>query len=200
MFVAPAFAQEQAPVHNSVPLVDTPPITDGTAPHVEPDHVGIFPPFETTFFPSQIFWLIVTFGLFYLFLNKVVLPRLGHILEVRRDRIAQDLDAAAQMKGEADAAVAAYEQELADARARANVIGQEARDRAKTEAEASRREIEASLDSRLAEAEARITTIRDQAMAEVGVIAEETGAAIVEALGGRADRDAIAQAVAAQRS
>ena len=52
------------------------------------------------------------------------LPRLGGILEVRADRIAQDLDQAARMKDEADAAVAAYEQELAEASAKANAIGQ----------------------------------------------------------------------------
>ncbi|MBS9719734.1 F0F1 ATP synthase subunit B [Tianweitania sp. BSSL-BM11] len=200
MFVAPAFAQEQAPDTNSEPLTQTPAITDGTTSHTEAEHTGVFPPFETTFFPSQILWLAIIFGLFYLFLNKVVLPRLGHILEVRRDRIAQDLDTAARMKEEADAAVAAYEQELADARAKANVIGQEARDRAKAEAEASRRATEAGLDTRLAEAESRIASIKNAAMADVGVIAEETAIAIVEALGGRADGAAIASAVAAERS
>jgi F-type H+-transporting ATPase subunit b len=203
MFVAPAFAQEQAPsAGHDEPLTATPPIAgaEGTVQVDEVDHGGVFPPFETTLFPSQILWLAITFGLFYLFLNKVVLPRLGHILEIRRDRIAQDLDTAARMKEEADAAVAAYEQDLADARARANVIGQEARDRAKAEADVSRRETEAGLDARLAEAEARIAGIRNAAMAEVGTIAEETAAAIVEALGGRADQAAIASAVAAERS
>ena len=200
MFVAPAFAQEQAPDANSEPLTETPPVAQGTTEHTEAGHAGVFPPFETTLFPSQILWLAIFFGLFYLFLNKVVLPRLGHILEVRRDRIAQDLDTAARMKEEADAAVAAYEQELADARAKAGVIGQEARDRAKAEAEASRRAIEAGLDTRLAEAETRIASIKNAAMSEVGAIAEETAEAIVEALGGRADRAAIASAVAAERS
>jgi hypothetical protein len=63
-----------------------------------------FPPFETSTFPSQLLWLAITFGLFYLFLQKVVLPRIGGILEVRRDRIAQDLDQAARMREESDAA------------------------------------------------------------------------------------------------
>ena len=58
------------------------------------------------------------------------------------------------MKGEADAAVAAYEQELAEARANANVIGQKARDDGKAEAETARKSIEASLEAKLAEAEA----------------------------------------------
>ena len=149
-------------------------------------------------FPSQLLWLAITFGLFYLFLKRVALPRVGGILEVRSDRIAQDLDQAARMKGEADAAVAAYEQELAEARAKANAIGQEARDAAKAEAETKRKQVEAELEGKLAEAEARIATIKRRRMAEVGTIAADTAAAIVERLiGGKVDKATVAAAVKA---
>ena len=132
-------------------------------------------------FPSQLLWLAITFGLFYLFLKKVVLPRIGGILEVRRDRIAQDLDQAARLKGEADAAVAAYEQELAEARAKANAIGQEARDGAKAEAEAARKKVEAEPRRRSSPTPKRsIAAIKAAAMREVGAIAEDTAAAIVQ--------------------
>ena len=107
-------------------------------------------------FPSQLLWLAITFGLFYLFLKRVVLPRVGGILEVRRDRIAQDLDQAARMKDEADAAVAAYEQELAEARGQ----GQRDRPAGARQGQGRRRRraqaVEAELESKLAEAEASI--------------------------------------------
>ena len=104
------------------------------------------------------------------------------------------------MKGEADAAVAAYEQELADARARANVIGQEARDDAKAKAEAERKKVEASLEGKLSEAEARIALIKDAAMRDVGQIAEETASAVVRQLvGSDADKATVAAAVKAAR-
>lgn len=202
MFVAPAYAQEQTPAAQPEPLTETPPIAGAeAAAHTEQvEHsTGVFPPFESTMFPSQILWLVITFALFYLFLSKVVLPRLGYILEVRRDRIAQDLDTAARMKEEADAAIAAYEQDLANARSKAGVIGQEARDRAKAEAEENRRQTEAGLDGKLAEAEARIAAIKQSAMAEVGTIAEETANAIVEQLGGKSDPAAVSSAVAGAR-
>jgi F-type H+-transporting ATPase subunit b len=124
------------------------------------------------------------------------MPRLAGILDVRRDRIAQDLDKAAAMKSEADAAVAAYEQELAEAKSRANAIGQEARDSAKADAEAQRKEIESGLDAKLADAEARISSIKSSAMQEVGSIAEDTAQAIVQQLlGGTVDRKTVAAAV-----
>src|SRR6478752_5809114 len=76
---------------------------------------GVFPPFDSTHFSSQLLWLVITFGLFYLLMKKVIVPRVGGILEHRHDRIAQDLDEAARLKAEADAAVETYEKELAAA-------------------------------------------------------------------------------------
>ena len=185
MFVAPAFAQESE-AH--------------TEAGVEHETGGTFPPFDSSTFPSQLLWLAITFGLFYLFLKKVVLPRIGGILEVRSDRIAQDLDQAARMKEEADAAIAAYEQELADAKAKANAIGQSARDTAKAEAKTERKQVEASLESKLSDAEGRIALIKDAAMRDVGAIAEETAGAIVQQLiGAKAEKSAVSAAVKAAR-
>ena len=190
MFVTPGYAQETAPAEGEA----------HTAQEAGHEGGGSFPPFDSSTYPSQLLWLAVTFGLFYLFLKKVALPRLGGILEVRRDRIAQDLDQAARMKEEADAAVAAYEQELADARANANGIAQQARAAAQAEADAERKKIEAALEQKLGEAEASIATIKSSAMREVGAIAEETASAIVQQLlGGNADRGAIAAAVKSVR-
>lgn len=206
MFVTPGYAQETAPAEGEAQDAATEehgaaaPGAEAGA-HTEHPEAGSFPPFDPQYFPSQLLWLAITFGLFYLFLKKVVLPRIGGILEVRRDRIAGDLDQAARLKSEADAAVAAYEQELAEARARANAIGQEARDGAKAEADAQRREVEKSLEAKLAESEARIASIKASAMQDVGAIAEETAAAIVQQLaGGKTDKAAVAAAVQAVRS
>jgi F-type H+-transporting ATPase subunit b len=199
MFVTPGYAQEAAP--SEAEGQDAHGAADAHS-EVAPDaHAsGGFPPFEPTYFPSQILWLAITFGLFYLFLKKVVLPRIGGVLEVRRDRIAQDLDQAARMKAEADAAVAAYEQELAEARTSAGVIGQQARDAARADADAERKRIEADLDAKLAESEQRIASIKAKALGEVGAIAEETAEAIVQQLfGGKVDRAAIAAAVSAAK-
>lgn len=196
MFVTPGYAEEVAQAATGTQAVEGQAHTETDAEH---GTVG-FPPFDSSTFPSQLLWLAITFGLFYLFLKKVVLPRIGSILEVRRDRIAQDLDQAARMKEEADAAVAAYEQELAEARNKANAIGQDARDNAKAEAEAARKEVEAGLERKLSEAEERIASIKFAAMKEVGTIAEDTAIAIVEQLvGGKGDKAAVAAAVKAAR-
>ncbi|MBO6538740.1 MAG: F0F1 ATP synthase subunit B [Rhizobiaceae bacterium] len=192
MFVAPAFAAEESETNASGTHTETGVAHDAGG--------GAFPPFDSSTYASQLLWLAITFGLFYLFLKKVVLPRISGILEVRSDRIAQDLDQAARMKEEADAAVAAYEQELADAKSRANTIGQEARDSAKAKADEERRQAEEALGEKLSEAEARIASIKDAAMSDVGKIAEDTASAIVRQLvGSDADKTALTVAVKAAR-
>ncbi|TIM94715.1 MAG: F0F1 ATP synthase subunit B [Mesorhizobium sp.] len=194
MFVTSAFAQESAPSADTSHAA-----TEGdthSSTGVPAEAHGTFPPFDPATFPSQLLWLAITFGLFYLFLKRVVMPRVGGIIDVRNDRITQDLDQAAKLKGEADATVAAYEQELAEAKTKANAIGQQANDAAKAEADTARKKVEAALDAKLGEAEARISSIKANAMKEVGSIAEDTASAIVEALvGGKASKAEIAAAV-----
>ncbi len=196
MFVRDAHAQTEAgPLGESPDLTDTPPPPTAEAIHVD-ETTGGFPPMETEFFASQIFWLVITFGILYLVMSKVLVPRLAGIIEGRRDRIALDLDAAERMRADADAAQAAYEQDLAEARERSHKIAQEARDAARAEADAERKRNEAALDQRLDEAQARIGEIKAKALADVDAIAEETAEAIVSTLAGLSvSREEIAGAV-----
>ena len=161
---------------------------------------GTFPPFDSTTFASQLLWLAITFGLFYILMAKVALPRISSILETRSDRIAQDLDEANRLKEESDAAIAAYEQELAEAKSRAHGIAQEAREVAKSELDAKRASVEADLAGKITDAETRIAGIKKKAMGEVGTIAEDTaGALLGELFGGKVTKAEIASAVAKVR-
>ena len=141
---------------------------------------------------------MITFGIFYYLMSRVALPRISSILEMRSDRIAQDLDEASRLKDESDAALAAYEQELSEARNRAHGIAQEARDSAKADLEAKRAAVEAQTAAKLAEAEARISKIKADAMGEVDAIAADTTEALLKQLiGGKIAKGDITKAVKA---
>ncbi len=155
-----------------------------------------FPPFDSATFASQLLWLAITFGLFYYIMAKVVLPRLGGILEDRRDRIAGDLAEAEQLKRDSDEAIAAYEQALAEARQNAHGIAQSTRDKLNAEVAAKREAAEAGLAEKIAEADSRIAEIKDRAIEQVGAVATETAEALVTTLiGGAVSRADIARAV-----
>jgi F-type H+-transporting ATPase subunit b len=161
-------------------------------------HKADFPPFNAVTFPSQLLWLTIAFAILYVASAKLMLPRVASILEARRDRIAGDLADAQRLKTDSDAALAAYEQSLADARNRAQTLAAQRREKENAEAEATRRSLEQSLHDKLAEAEAAIAKTKTAAMVNVRAIAGDAAASIVERLTGTApSRDAANQAVEA---
>jgi F-type H+-transporting ATPase subunit b len=168
------------------------------AGEVEHPETVPFPPFDATYFPSQLLWLAITFVAMYLLVARVVLPRIGGILEDRRDRIADDLDQAERLKQQSDEALEAYERALAKARADAFSIGEKAREAAKAVAAEQQADVEADLNKRLAAAEARIGEIKRKALAEVDAVAADVAQAVVETLlGKRPTTQEVGAAVAA---
>jgi F-type H+-transporting ATPase subunit b len=160
------------------------------------EHGGGFPPFQKETFASQIVWLVITFVALYLLISRIAIPRIGGIFEERDKRIQGDFADAPRAKEDSEAALAAYEKALADARNRAQAIGAEIRDKLHAEAEERRKALEAKLNAQLAEAEKKIATTKTAAMANVRGIAVETASAIVERLIGTAPpASAVAAAV-----
>lgn len=143
---------------------------------------GSLPQMDVTTFPSQIFWLAVTFGALYLVMSRIVLPRVGAAIEERRDRIADDLDRAAESKRMAEEAEAGYNRALADARAKSQAIAAETRDEVNAEIALLQKSAEQSLSARANEAEAKIAAMKGAAAAKVREAAADTTRAIVEML------------------
>jgi F-type H+-transporting ATPase subunit b len=145
-----------------------------------------FPPFQAQHFPSQLMWLVLSFVLLYVLMSKIALPRIGSILAERSRLIRDDLKAAETLKEQSNAAHAAYEKALADARARAQAIANSTREKQAGEAAATHQRLEAQLHDKLAAAERSIAATRSAAMSNVRSIAADTAAAIVERLIGKA--------------
>ncbi|MBX4336159.1 F0F1 ATP synthase subunit B [Bartonella raoultii] len=169
MFVSNAYAQTAEKLVENV---------KNAAEHAD----RVFPPFDFVHFGSHFFWLAISFGLFYLFISRIIVPRIGGVIETRRDRIASDLDQAMRMKQEADSVVETYERKLAEAHLKAHIIAQEAGEELKEKVELERKEVEESLEKKLKDAEKKIAGIRDKAMQNVDAIAEEVAFEIVKKL------------------
>src|SRR5262249_20732459 len=150
-------------------------VTPGTPGAVTetPSEQKVFPPFDATTYASQLFWFAITFIAFYILMKRLALPRIAKIIADRKGRISGDLDAAQALKSKSEAAQAAYEKALAEARGNANRIADAARDEAKSAAATKRTATESDLARRLQEAEARIADIKTKALAEVGAIASD---------------------------
>jgi len=146
---------------------------------------GAFPPFDPTTFAPQLVWLVITFAALYLVMSRSILPKVGGVLEERRDRIQRDLDEAERMKAETDAALKAYEQALAEARGKAQGIAKETRDTLAAEMERERHRVDQQIASKVAETEKQIESTKTRALASVNDIAVDTAGAIISTLIGK---------------
>lgn len=161
------------------------------------DHgTGVFPPFDSATFGSQLLWLAISFAALYVLMSRIALPRIGEILEVRRDRIEGDLAEAERLRQKTDQAIEAYETELADAKSKAHSIAEDTRESIKKELNAKRADVEADLAKKMASAESRIQSTKADALGHVEEIASDTAHTIVSNIVGRTAQKAAKDAVA----
>ncbi|PPD05109.1 MAG: ATPase [Methylocystis sp.] len=160
----------------------------------EAHHEGAFPPFQTENFAPQIFWLVVIFGLLYVLMSRIALPRVGGIIENRSAKIASDLGAAREMQSKAQAAAAANDENLRRRRDEAQGIGREAQHKIAAESAKQRELAESQAAEKIRAADERIASAKTQALANVEQIAVDAAASIVEKLtGARIDQAALAK-------
>lgn len=142
------------------------------------------PQLDPTFFPSQLFWLAITFGLLYLFLWRFALPRVGSVLQQRRERIASDLEKAERMKKEAEKLNLEYVTSLGEVRAKANHMIAEAVAKAKTESERRHATLDAELHARFHESEKALAKARKDALRSIQDVAAELSVMLAKKLAG----------------
>ena len=154
-------------------------------------------------FLPQVFWLVITFIALFLIMWKIAVPAIANTLEARQKRMEDNLDKAAQAKKEAEETLAAYENAMAEARAEAQGIINEAARLMSEEAEAREAEMAEELGRTLAASEAEIRKAIDDAMEHVRDAAVEVAGAALKRLTGDApdEKDlgrAVDQAMKAQ--
>jgi F-type H+-transporting ATPase subunit b len=159
--------------------------TTGTEAGHGAGHSKVFPPLNPVDFAPQIIWFAITFAALYLLLSRSVLPRIGEVIEERKDRIKRDLDAAERLKDDTDKALQGYEKALADARSNAAAISKENQTKLSAEVDAERASVDAQLNAKLADAERSINATKSKAMQSVSDIAADTAAALATALSGQ---------------
>jgi F-type H+-transporting ATPase subunit b len=148
----------------------------GTATAPEHEKSGGMPQLEFADFPPQLVWLAITFVILLILMSKVALPRVASGIEQRDARIKGDLDRAERVKIDADAALAAYQKTMADARAKAQAELRQAQ--AAVAAETAQREsaFAQQLAQRTKVAEDGIAAAKTRAVADLrGLGAEVTG-------------------------
>lgn len=154
------------------------------------------PQFEPSSFASQIFWLIVFFTVVFLFAWRIALPRIAATIDNRHQRVDSDIARAEELASEAEDVLAAYEAELAKARANAQEQLHQAAEEATEESEKRNAALTEKLSADADAAHARINEARQAAMANVSELVEDIASQAVERLiGVSPDNDTVRKAV-----
>ncbi|MGZ9099539.1 MAG: F0F1 ATP synthase subunit B family protein [Brevundimonas sp.] len=178
---------------------DAPPSVDVADTHASTEAAhgeggGGLPQFEFQHWFGQIVYLILLFALLYWLMAKVFIPRLRGVIDQRAATISDAVTAARQVQAEAAGQAEAAKADVEAARASSRSMAAAAKARVTEQANARAAEEEAVVNARIAEAETAIGKTRDAAMTNVGAIASDTAAAIVERLTGKAPTAAEAAA------
>lgn len=145
---------------------------------------GGLPQLDFTTWPTQIFWLMVSFLLAYLLMWRLVVPRIGSVLEERHNRIEDDLRRARQASDDAEKARVAFEEMLANARNEASDKTRQATESIMNKMDRKMETANANLAKKMATAEADIANAKNAALKDVSEIAATSAIDVVSQLTG----------------
>ena len=163
--------------------VALPALMSAKAYAVGPSKPGL-PQLDMATWPSQLFWLVVLFGAGYLIMAKIVTPRIGAVLEERRQTVDGDLEKARAASADATKIRADYESDLEKARIEAAKFAKQAAMEATKKAEAADAKIAKKLAGKVGAAEAKPAEARTSAMTNLNDVAAEAAMAAVASLAG----------------
>jgi len=162
------------------------------------ESVGM-PQLDFSTFPNQIFWLVLSLIVVYFIVAKVILPRIGGVIEERHSVISDYIGQAADFKKQAEKAEADYETALKEARSSAQAIAAETKAEIQKELDKAVAKADAEISAKTAESEAAIAVIRESAVENVREVATATAGEIVSALMPSVSDDAaVAKAITAR--
>lgn len=135
-------------------------------------------------YASQIFWLLVTFGLLYFVVGRGMVPRITATVDARDQRITDDLAAAEAARAQADRTEEAWRAEMDAARAAAQAETNSAKTQAVQSAEAQVKAADAGLAERLGHHDLAIANAKAQALSNLNRVSAEAAQELVAKLVG----------------
>jgi len=143
---------------------------------------GGMPQLNTEFWISQIFWLIITFGVLYVVLSKLLLPKISSNLESRKSQIQDNIEAAEKQRESSEAKLKEFDEILLKSKLEAKNIYKEAREKTLKEINTKKEKLENQINEEIKKAELEISLLRKNAHKKINKIAIETTAELLKKL------------------
>ena len=143
---------------------------------------GGMPQLNPEFWVSQIFWLIITFGILYVVLSKLILPKISSNLESRKLQISDNIEAADKQREESESKLREYDEIISKSRSEAKDILNQTREKVLKDINAKKNLLDKQIDEEIRKAEKEIIKFKLEAPAKINKIAIDTSSELIQKL------------------
>ena len=143
---------------------------------------GGMPQLNPEFWISQIFWLVLTFGIMYVVLSKFILPKISNNLESRKSQILENIEAAEKQREDSEAKLKEYDEIILKSKMEAKNIFNQTREKTLKDIGAKKEVLDQQIDDEINKAEKEIEVLRVSAPDKINKIAIETSSELLEKL------------------
>ena len=143
---------------------------------------GGMPQLNPEFWISQIFWLTITFGILYVVLSKLILPKISANLELRKSQISDNIEAADKQREGSESKLKEYDEDIAKSKTEAKNIFTQAREKALKDINAKKEVLDNQIDEEVKKVEEEINILRLEAPTKINKIAIETSSELIQKL------------------
>ena len=143
---------------------------------------GGMPQLNPEFWVSQIFWLTLTFGILYIILSKLILPKISANLELRKSQIQENIEAADKQRESSEAKIKEYDEIILKSKLEAKNIFRKAREKVIKDINSKQNVLDKQIDEEIQKAEKEIQILKDNAPIKINKIAIETSSELLKKL------------------
>ena len=143
---------------------------------------GGMPQLNPEFWVSQIFWLIITFGVLYVVLSKLILPKIRSNLELRKSQISDNIEAAEKQREDSESKIKEYNEIISKSKTEGKNIFNQAREKALKDINIKKDLLEKQIDDEIKKVEEEINKLRLEAPTKINKIAIETSSELIKKL------------------
>jgi|TARA_B100000287_G_scaffold128317_1_gene120313 F-type H+-transporting ATPase subunit b len=143
---------------------------------------GGMPQLNPEFWISQIFWLTLTFGILYIVLSKMILPKISSNLESRKSLIQENIEAAEKQRADSEKKLKEYEEIISKSKLEAKNIFNETKEKILKDINGKRESLDKQLDEEIKKIEQEINILKKNAPEKINKIAIETSSELLKKL------------------
>ena len=143
---------------------------------------GGMPQLNPEFWISQIFWLTLTFGILYIVLSKLILPKISSNLELRKSQIQENIEAAEKHREDSETKLKEYDEIISKGKLEAKNIFKQTREKVIKDINSKKEKLNNEIDKEIKKAENEISMLKKSAPEKINKIAIETSSEILKNL------------------